>query len=81
MHAAENRITEPVDLGRNIALKRHLNPAVQAVNDQGPVDAAMAIDYATLMLEPAPGLEAFLAEQQYPSSAVYHRWLTPEQFA
>ena len=40
----------------------------------------MQIGYASLLFAPAPGLEAFLAGQQNPSSADYHRWLTPEQF-
>lgn len=40
----------------------------------------MPISYATLLMAPAPGLDALLAGQQNPSSADYHRWLTPEQF-
>ena len=39
----------------------------------------MPVSYATLHLKPA-GLEEFLADQQNPRSANYHRWLTPEQF-
>jgi len=40
-----------------------------------------APELSTLLLKPAGGLESFLREQQDPSSANYHRWLTPEQFA
>ena len=41
----------------------------------------MELRYVTLLLQPVAGLEAFLAEQQMPSSPNYRRWLTPEQFA
>jgi uncharacterized protein (TIGR03437 family) len=41
----------------------------------------MPISYATIHLRPAEGLEAFLADQQSPSSANYHKWLSPEDFA
>jgi uncharacterized protein (TIGR03437 family) len=34
-----------------------------------------------MFFNPAPGLEAFLAQQQTPGSADYHRWLKPEEFA
>ena len=44
------------------------------------MDPATPITYATLYLQPGRGLEAFLTDQQTPSSPNYHRWLTPEQF-
>jgi uncharacterized protein (TIGR03437 family) len=81
--AAEDRITTVIDNGRTARIgsasaisRRHLD----ARDDRGPVDAAMPIAYATLYLQPAAGLEMFLAEQQNPSSPNYRRWLTPEQF-
>lgn len=45
------------------------------------MDPAQALSHVTLFLNPAPGLEAFLARQQMPGSADYHRWLKPEEFA
>lgn len=55
--------------------------AATAEFDQGDADAAMPIEYASLILKPAPGLEQFLAEQQNPASANFRKWLSPEQFA
>ena len=83
--AQPNRIQKPVDPTRTVALKTRLNPQAEAAADQGPVDAAFPIDYATLYLKPTPSqqaaLEKLLADQQDPASPDYHRWLTPETFA
>jgi uncharacterized protein (TIGR03437 family) len=53
--------------------------------DIGPADAALAIEAATLRLQPTAeqrdALQHFLAAQQDPASPDFHRWLTPEQFA
>src|SRR5579859_200076 len=79
------RIQKPVDPTHTVALKTRLNPQAEAAADQGPVDAAFPIDYATLYLKPTPSqqaaLEKLLADQQDPASPDYHRWLTPETFA
>jgi subtilase family serine protease len=80
MRGAENRITQRVDASRRFVVRGHLHPDTGAANDLGAADPGTALDYVTLMLKPAAGLEAFLAEQQNPSSRNYHRWLTPEQF-
>jgi len=80
LFSAENRIVQPVDPSRTVPLKRHLRPEVAASIDLGAVDPAMLLQYATLRLSPADGLEAFLTEQRNPRSPNYHRWLTPEQF-
>lgn len=77
---AQDRIAGPVDLTHTALLRGNLHPRAQARFDQGPVDAAMPISYATLHLQPAPGLEEFLASQQDPKSPNYHHWLTPEEF-
>ena len=78
---AADRITQPVDPARLVAVQgRHPVEATPA-NDLGAVDPAMEIRYATLLLKPAPGLETFLEEQRTPASPNYHRWLTPEEFA
>src|SRR3954447_20092607 len=79
--AATDRITANVAPGRTATLKGNRRTEAAPQNDRGPGAAGMRIDYATLYLKPAPGLESFLADQQNPSSPNYHRWLTPEQFA
>src|SRR5665213_446992 len=78
--AAEDRVTLAIDNARTSALRFQSHPALSAGDDRGPLDSVAPIAYATLYLQPASGLEEFLADQQMPSSANYHRWLTPEQF-
>jgi uncharacterized protein (TIGR03437 family) len=78
--AAQDRILQPVDRTRMTPLKGHIHPQAAPANDQGPVDPAMPIRHATLLLKPAASIEGFLAEQQLPGSPNYHKWLTPEQF-
>ncbi len=78
--AVADRIPAKSSFVRSVPLKTLPRPEAIPVNDAGPADAAMPVEYATVFLRPAPGLELFLAEQQNPSSPDYHRWLTPEQF-
>ncbi len=78
--AAQDRILQPVDRTRMTPLKGHIHPQAAPANDQGPVDPAMPIRHATLLLKPAASIEAFLADQQLPGSPNFHKWLTPEQF-
>ena len=79
--AAPSRITGPVNTARRASLQQNrAHPATRAAIDQGAVDPALRISYASLILKPAPGLEIFLAEQQDPASPNYHRWLSPLQF-
>jgi len=77
---AADRITQPADPGRSVALRGHLHPEAVAANDRGAVDPTKEIGYVTLLMKPGSGLEAFLAEQRNPSSPNFHRWLTPEEF-
>jgi len=48
------------------------------------MDLAMKLPFITLLIQPSAeqqaALKQLLAEQQDPSSANYHKWLTPEQF-
>ena len=77
---AQDRITAPIDPSQRIALRGHVH-ALASAADQGALDPDAEISYVAMLLNPAPGLETFLAEQQNPASPDYHRWLTPEQFA
>ena len=66
-------------------LSGHIHPSARAENDQGRVDASMPLPYVTMALKPSASqqaaLEQLLTDQQDPSSANYHHWLTPEQYA
>ncbi len=82
---ANNRINQAVDDSRRVTLAGHVNPRIQSAVDQGPVASSMQLPYVTLGLRPSPAqqadLDAFVAQQQDPSSPSYHKWLTPEEFA
>src|SRR5215470_356834 len=77
---AADRIHRRVDPSRTVRVKGSLHSAAIAQNDLGLAPAGLPLEYVTIILKPAPGLEAFLAEQQNPGSPNYHRWLTPEQY-
>lgn len=78
--AADNRITSTIDNNRRVTLKGHIRPEVQPQNDRGPANPDTEIAYATVLLKVDPSVATFLTQQQTPGSAVYHKWLTPEQF-
>ena len=68
-----------------VTLTGNVHPAATAANDQGRVDASLNLSGMLLMLKPTAAqqadLESLLAQQQDPTSANYHQWLTPEQYA
>ncbi|MBI4909360.1 MAG: Ig-like domain repeat protein [Acidobacteria bacterium] len=78
---AADRVVDRVDPNRTISVRGHVHAAAAAQFDQGEADAAMPIEYATILMKPARGLEQLLADQQNPASPNFHKWLTPEQFA
>jgi uncharacterized protein (TIGR03437 family) len=82
---AADRITQPVDNGRRVALPGHVSPRLKSAVDWGPVDPSMELPYVTMVLKPSASqqadLDQLLAQQQDPASPNYHRWLTPEQYA
>ncbi|HTO08119.1 MAG TPA: protease pro-enzyme activation domain-containing protein [Myxococcota bacterium] len=53
--------------------------------DRGRLDPRRSLERLALVFKPSAGqaaeLEALLAAQQDPSSAQYHQWLTPDEFA
>jgi subtilase family serine protease len=83
--AQPDRITSTIDNYGPVVLKGSLYSKAQPQYDQGPVDAAMKLDYVTMVVQPSAkqqaDLEQLLKQQQDPASSNYHRWLTPEQYA
>ena len=67
-----------------VVLRGNVHPLVSAAADAGPADAEHPLSRMVLVLARRPGgdaaLEAFLADQRDPSSPLYHRWLSPEEF-
>jgi hypothetical protein len=73
-----------VDRNQIAPLKGNVNPRIKPQFDVGPVDPSMKLNRVMLMLKRSDAqqaaLDQLLAEQQTPSSANYHKWLTPERF-
>jgi uncharacterized protein (TIGR03437 family) len=85
LRAQRNRITDTIDPARIAPLNGNLRPAMLRKNDAGPVDANFRLPAMTLFLKPSTSqqtdLRQLLEDQQNPASPLYHRWLTPEEFA
>ncbi len=83
--AQRDRIAGPIDPARLVPLSGNLRPAALRQNDGGRVDGSFPLPAMTLFLKPSTSQQAalrqLLEDQQNPASPLYHRWLTPEQFA
>jgi len=83
--AQSDRIAGTIDSSQGIPLAKSLHPQAQPQYDLGPADPSLKLTYMTLLMAPSPSqqkaLDQLLAQQQDRSSANYHKWLTPQQFA
>ena len=63
----------------------HVHPRATAENDAGTLDPSETLPAITLLFRQSPqqqaDLDRLLTAQQDPSSADYHRWLSPEEYA
>jgi len=84
-YAQPNRIVGSIDGSQRVALPGNAPFQGQPQYDSGPVDPSFPMTYVTLSTKPTAGqqkaLAQLLADQQDRSSAKYHQWLTPEQYA
>ena len=82
--APPNRVLARVDNSQRVYLNGHIHPKAQPQYDQGRVDPSLQLTHLTLNFQPSAAqqadLDRLLADQQNPSSASYHQWLTPEEF-
>ncbi len=82
--ATPDRIAGPVNDAVTQRIPAGVHPLAQARYDRGAADPAMPLAYVILAVKPSTAqqadLDALLAAQQIPSSPLFHRWLTPEQF-
>src|SRR5438270_14023652 len=82
--AAPNRISRPIDNRQTRVLTGGVHRLAQAQFDKGAVDAGTALPHIVLLVKPAASqraaLEELVANQQNPSSPLFHNWLTPEDF-
>ena len=77
-------INRPIDDNQVTRVRGTTHPLIRNAADVGRVPARLPMDRVVLMLkgsaEQEGVLEQLLADQQDPTSAHYHQWLTPQQF-
>jgi uncharacterized protein (TIGR03437 family) len=80
-----DRIARPIDATRSVSIAGNRSRQAQPQFDRGPVDSQLQINYVQLVIRPSAAqqseLTQLLADQQDPSSPLFHQWLTPEQYA
>jgi subtilase family serine protease len=81
---AEDRINGPVDGNQTVVVKGLIHPRAVPENDRGRAGASQAISGITLQVKLSDRqqaeLERLLEEQRDPSSPMYRKWLTSEEF-
>jgi subtilase family serine protease len=82
--SAEPMIQQSVNNNLRVVLRGNTYPLARAEFDQGPAADDTPINHRFLVLRrpqaQQDALDKFMAEQQDPSSANYHHWLTPQQY-
>jgi pseudomonalisin len=82
--APASRVRGLIDDSVRVVLGNHTHPFAQPQYDRGALPDDMPVEHMMLMLKRTPeqqqALDRLGEEQQDPSSANYHRWLTPEAF-
>jgi subtilase family serine protease len=80
-----NRIARAIERTRSATIRGHVHRLAQPRYDRGKVGSLFALSRVTMVFKATGAqqaeLDTLLREQQDPSSANYHRWLTPEEFA
>ncbi len=83
--ARAQRIMQKIDNTDTWRLRGNVHPQARPELDRGPVDGAMAMEGMKLVFQLTPAqqssLDMLLKQQLDPSSANYHKWLTPEEYA
>jgi uncharacterized protein (TIGR03437 family) len=82
---SKDRITRKIDLTRTAAIPGMVHRLAAPEFDRGAVDPGMRLNYVTVFTKRTPtqqaDLDGLLSDQQNPSSPLFHKWLTPEEFA
>src|SRR6266404_7589699 len=83
--ASRDRILRAIDPAATSPVKGTAHPLAKGQFDQGRADSNQAISGASLVFRLSPaqqaGLDRLLQQRQDPSSANYHQWLTPGDYA
>jgi subtilase family serine protease len=73
-----------VDPSRVAQVQTAVSPKARPELDRGAADLALPMNFMVMMLKRSAtqqaDLDQLLADLQNPSSANYHKWLTPEEF-
>ncbi len=79
------RITTEIDNSERVAIQGTHQPRARAENDAGPVPLGTKLQGISIVFSRSAAqeadLQALIAAQQNPASPLYHKWLTPEEFA
>ena len=82
--APASRLTRAIDSGRAQVISGTTSRQAQAQYDLGEADGSLVIKDVTLFFKVSDTqqteLDQLLIEQQNPSSANFHRWITPEEY-
>lgn len=83
--AQPDRIPGAINSAETVVLAGSVAAQAQPQYDHGLVDVSMPMPYIVMQIQPSAqqqaALNRLLAQQQNRSSANYHKWLTPEQYA
>ena len=81
---ARSLVTAPVNEGQMVKRLGSVHPLARAEFDRGLAPDSLPMDNMMLGLKRTPEQDAALAtllsEQQDPTSANYHKWITPQEF-
>jgi subtilase family serine protease len=79
------RLTAPIDASSRVTLAGSRSLRARAADDIGAVPATLQLHGISLLFSRSPSqqtaLDALVAAQQNPASPLYHRWITPDQYA
>jgi subtilase family serine protease len=82
--AAVDRISGLIDSSQPMSLQGNVSGRAKPQFDQGRADSSKLMSGVSIVFKPSANqqadLDQLLADQQNPSSAHYHKWLTPAQF-
>lgn len=83
--SAHDRIAQEVSRSQMTVLRGNVHPLAQIEFDRGRVEPDMPMQGVSITFSLSPAqqaaLQGLLAAQQEPASPLYHKWLTPEEYA
>ena len=81
----QSRITLPIDVTEMVRVRGSVHPLARPESAQGHLNPSVVIHGVSLIFTRSStqqdSLRKLLVEQQDSGSPLYHKWLTPEQFA